>query len=190
MGKSYYIVNKLPVFLTFKNYTSIISECEANGMLDTHRPMTFADDKASQEKEYQAICSYLLKIRNTNSDMYDHIKNFSCYGEEAKENLYRLLDSFGYYYTNRNFPIFSRPFFGFESANSKNQFFQNDLRFPMGKRYYFCYTFKNEAFGIKVLIDTDEVDSLHGNMESFIVFFKTGMVLKGDRGNVCIYYNT
>lgn len=96
MSKSYYIVNNSPVFLTFKNYSFVISECEANGILDPHRSMIFADDKEGQKEEYKGICSYLLKIQQDRPDVYDRIKNFSCYEKEARENLYRLLDSFAF----------------------------------------------------------------------------------------------
>lgn len=192
MSKSYYIVNNSPVFLTFKNYSFVISECEANGILDPHRSMIFADDKEGQKEEYKGICSYLLKIQQDRPDVYDRIKNFSCYEKEARENLYRLLDSFGHYYANRKFAIFPTPVFGFECTSSERYLrclIENDLCFPMGKRYYFCYSAKDEASGIKVLIDTDKVESLHGNMESFIVFFETGMILKGNYGNIIISYD-
>ena len=198
MPTGFYVINKTPVFLTFQNYNKILRACESIGLLDVNRPMVFADDKKGNREEYDAICSYLLQLQKESPKQYDNIATFSCYEDEAKDNLYALLEDFGAFYSRQNRGLFSAPCFGFRKVHQKeyspveklvSEFMGDmyDIHFPIGKRYYFCYTNQKETSGIEILIDTDAVELLHGTLESFVVFFKTGLVLKGNRGNISMY---
>ena len=198
MPNGFYVINKTPVFLTFQNYNKVLRACESQGMLDANRPMAFADDKREKQEEYNAICLYLLQLQKENPKQYDNFATFSCYDDEAKDNLYALLENFGAFYSRQNRGLFSAPYFGFRKIHQKEyspveelvfEFTGDmyDIRFPIGRRYYFCYTNRKKTAGIELLIDTDAVESLHGTLESFIVFFKTGLVLKGNSGNISMY---
>ena len=151
--------------------------------------MIFENDKKGKRAEYNVICSYLLQLQKERPQEFKTLTTFSCYEEEAKDNLYALLDEFGGYYSKQRVGLFSAPYYGFRELHQKLvcDFFGDDydLRFPIGKRYYFCYAHKSGS--AEILIDTDEVESLHGTLEYFIIFFKTGMVLKGNRGSISVY---
>ena len=197
---NYYIINKHPVFLTFKNYSTVLCECEKKGILSKEITNSVIYDPQISKQRYTGICKYLHKLSEALPNEFDALKNFSCYEQEAQDNLYNLLESFCDYYNRSG--IFSKPYFYLEKSASNfsetkytMELFMGDImdiRFPIGKEYYFGFNHKirkNDSLGVKIYIDTENVESIHGNLEAFIVFLKTGMVIKCTCGEVTIYYD-
>lgn len=179
MGAIYYIVDKKPIFLTLKSYGKVMNACEERGTITEQDSIDYEfafSCKQTHKKVYMAICQYLKSIKECDTDSFNReFLNCSCYNDEARDNLYRLLFSFCDYYGDYCFKSFSGR--------------DDDLRFLMGRRYWFSHISKNERSSVDIFINTDTVASFHGNIERFVAFFVTGMVISANRGIISVYFD-
>ena len=162
---------KHPAFLTFNRLNSLLADLRASGKCpDACSTDEFFGGKSVEEAN-KAICKYLKKFEKNDLARYlEQYYEFNCFGEEAKNNLYSLLDA----------AAIVHKFSGFKG---KNVGF--DVRFPYGKRYFYVFSTHREN-RIELLIDTDELIEFYGNLHCFVVIFQSiGFMV--DHGSVTIF---
>ena len=96
---------------------------------------------------------------------------FECEGKEAKDNLFALLDS----------AACVHKFFGFQQTESS----MFDVRFPMGQRYTYVIS-RSRKGDVLLDIDTDELIAFKGNLNCFVILFRTYWVIV-DHGSIRIH---
>ena len=174
MGVNYCIKAKYPVFLTFWKYSKLLETLEKDGLISSEDSIRaeFASGAEAAKRINKAIKNYLSKLYKEDPDTYINCYyNFWCEGEEAQDNIFRLLDAAGSLYRN----------FGFiQSAQS------GDARFPYGNQFWLVKTERFSRRIAKFYIPTAEISRFGGSLHRFRVYYKNEDMLEFDHGSVSV----
>lgn len=99
MAVQYYIKGKYPAFLTFSKQTAVIEELEATGAISYEDFCQMGFSPAITKRINKQVKKHLADLYLTDPNEYiNRYYSFSCVGEEARDNLFRLLDAAGALY--------------------------------------------------------------------------------------------
>ena len=170
MGYVSFVKGKHPAFLTFSRQNALLKELRASGKCPEADSADELFGGKSVDAANKAIYEYLKEYEKR--DPINYLKQyyeFHCNGEEAKDNLFYLLDAGACIH---KFP-------GFRSKKTNG-----DIRFPYGKEYYYVVgAHKNKR--IEVLINTNKIVEFYGNLLCFAVVFRDYCLLV-ENGNVSV----
>lgn len=175
MVSNIFKVNGLNLHLGCESYSDIIQMLVDNGEIsidDMYQTSIVTEgsksDRIYKRKIYTAICKALKNIANKDYDTFiNHYYNHSYYGENAKENISDFLDGVATVY----------PYLRIAPGKSF------DLRFPFGKKFSLCYKINKKNY-TEIVIDTDDIDCFFGNINFFVIHFKSGLAFYFQDGSV------
>lgn len=182
MGVAYFVDNQ-PLFLTFEKYGLVLGNMENRGIITENDTSSAEFGGKLREELDEKIISFL----RTNKEMIDN-GIFEIDGQEAKEEISTLLDAyrwayggFDFYRLTNSFGIFT-PFIHADI----------DLNYPFGKQFYISKVDKKRWFSksevpqIHILIDTEKVTHIKGELSSFEITFSDNRKMMFFENQFCI----
>lgn len=164
-----YIVNNQPVFLTFEKYNFLLNLMNENGIFSEEErnfvPIAVNRICKKQENIDKKIIDFL------SSNISNYYSEFDLEGKEAQEEILTLLYAYRWAYGGFDFYRFATilgDFVPYEYALA-------DLNYPYGKMFYITRVCEKRFFKkkkvplIHILIDTNKVIHIKGNLLTFVV---------------------
>lgn len=174
MGYIYYTKGQYPAFLTLKRLNYVLRELERLGQYPNVSPAEVVFGGKGMDAVNDAIARHLKQYERDHHDQYiEQFYEFACTGEEARDNLYALLDA----------AACIHKFVGFRHTDTSF-----DVRFPLGKRYTYIVS-KHGSREVLLEIDTDTLIGYSGNLRCFSIEFNTHHIDVKD-GSVWIRFKT
>ncbi len=157
MGYIYLTNGKHPAFLTLKKLNKLLVMLQTKGECPVVPAKEELFGGKTLDQANKKLCEYLKKLEKSDNAFYlKEYYEFNCKGEEAKDNLYALLDA----------ATIVHRLIGFKPLRNSTY----DTRFPYGKQYYWVVSSQSHN-EIQLLIDTNQLICFHGNLNRFIVEF-------------------
>lgn len=179
---SYYIIDSYPVFLTHKKYSELRKEVSKDKSRMWRISSRMQGTKETEEKD-NLMYDLLFKKYNEDKDKFlENWYSFDLLGEEASLNVWDLLYDFSSYYGYSYLKDF-RDFLEKMEADHSGELYL----YPMGKvfsfnhfvrpsKWWWKYKYKMKGRIIELIIDTNKVSRINGNLKDFYVQFNDSLV--------------
>lgn len=178
-----YLIDKQPIFLTFKQYSLVMEKMRNSGL-------TSLDKQYSAEfggKEREDLDEKIVSFLKDNKDMFDG-GTFDLEGTEAQEEISSLLEAYRWAYGGFDFYRLANPFGKFVPFAYADM----DVRYPFRKQFFISKITKKRLFSkkeepqIHISIDTEKVIHIKGDLSSFEITFSDGRKMLFFENQYCV----
>lgn len=183
-----YIVDKQPIFLTFKNYNFVLKSL-------TESETTSIEERYAAEisggKERERLDKKIIAFLSTNKE-YINYGNFELEGKEAQEEVSTLLQAYRWVYGGFDFYKFTTTWLNPFGRFAPFEYCSADLHYPYGKQFYITKVSKKQFFKreaeplIHILIDTEKITYIKGKLSSFEIKFSNDKKMLFFKNQFCI----
>jgi len=189
----YYIIENIPIFLPHKKYNELREEVSKDKS-PMWRTSSMIQGHAEAEEKNNLMYLLLIKRYIEDKDKFLHEWfSFDLIGEEASLNVWDLLYDFSSYYGYSYLKDF-RDFSDKLEADYSGELFL----YPMGKEFSFNhfvkpqkwwwkYRYKMKGRSVELIIDTQKVIRIDGNLKDFTIHFNDSFVKIST--NIKVYFN-
>jgi len=172
----YYLINKQPIFLSTTRYRELEKLVTKDKDIMWIGISCMAGSKETKEKS-ELMFNALNKIFLDNPDYFNsYWVDFDLKDKEASENTWDLIYDYCHFYGNASLSD-DRDF----SEKLKADYERESINYPMGRVFtlnlflksrncWWTFSPKRRERIIQVIINTDKVNHLKGNLKEFIVY--------------------
>ena len=188
---SFFVIDKLPIFLTREKYDELLKETPRD-KIQSLRELNIFSDKAREEKDKMVYDLLLKKYQKDKDEFLIKWFSFDIRDSEAKFNVWDLLYDYSIYYGYSYLTDF-REF----PDKIISDYEGESMLFPMGKAFYFTHfvkpnkwwwklRYKMNGRKIEILIDVEKVKIIKGNLTEFYIQFTDSVIRLDKNVNICL----
>jgi len=167
----YHVIEKEPVFLSFEK-SKLLSEETIADKSTMWKFQVHANDGKERQESKSIEIDYLKKLYKSNPEEFrEKWIYFNISGNSAKDNLYRLLNSYVLFYKKEK-TIFFRDLrqTSYNEIESRERDYEYDERWPLGKKFrLLCKKGVFKKFYFELEIDISKINCISGSLKEFTI---------------------